>query len=156
MLRPESVVIDLMVTFVVGVCGIGGAWLLRRRTTLSAQNLYVPATIVVLLIVVAIAVRWWDAVLVLLPVGAPWVVGAVTGRRWRLADLGAGEELRNHELARRWIWQPAPERASGERKYLRSQGEHEFLAQANKERKVPWLRVLGTCSSTARSARRLQ
>ena len=51
------------------------------------------------------------------------MTAAVMGRRWRLADLGAGEELRNHELARRWIWQPPPERAPGERKYLRSQGE---------------------------------
>ena len=40
-----------------------------------------------------------------------------------MVDLGAGEELRNHELARRWFWQPAPARVAGERVYLRSQGE---------------------------------
>ena len=51
MLRPESVVIDLMITFVVAVVGMGGAWFLRRRTTLSALNLYPPATTVLLLIV---------------------------------------------------------------------------------------------------------
>jgi hypothetical protein len=60
---------------------------------------------------------------ILLPICAPWIAGAAAGRRWRLSDLGAGEELRNHELARRWFWQPAPRRAPGERQYLRSQGE---------------------------------
>ena len=45
------------------------------------------------------------------------------GRRWRAADLGAGEELRNHELARRWIWEPRPARAPGSGVYLRVQGE---------------------------------
>jgi hypothetical protein len=49
--------------------------------------------------------------------------GAALGRRWRLIDLGAGEELRNHELSRRWVWEPAPDRPAGERRYLRSQGE---------------------------------
>jgi hypothetical protein len=45
------------------------------------------------------------------------------GRRWRLADLGAGEELRRYEQARRWIWQPAPPRRDGERVYIATQGE---------------------------------
>ncbi|MGH2928151.1 MAG: TraM recognition domain-containing protein, partial [Solirubrobacteraceae bacterium] len=57
------------------------------------------------------------------PLSAAPVSGALAGRRWRLGDLGAGEELRDHELARRWVWQPAPRRAPGERVYLRSQGE---------------------------------
>ena len=50
-------------------------------------------------------------------------LGAVYGRRLRLADLGAGEELRSYEQARRWAWQPRPARLPGERVYLRSQGE---------------------------------
>jgi hypothetical protein len=49
--------------------------------------------------------------------------GALLGRRWRLADLGAGEELREHELSRRWFWRTAPKRRPGERVYIRSQGE---------------------------------
>jgi len=50
-------------------------------------------------------------------------VAAVSGRRWRMQDLGAGEDLRQHELARRWAWQPRPRRLPGERKYIASQGE---------------------------------
>ena len=57
------------------------------------------------------------------PLAAAPTTGALLGRRWRLADLGAGEELRDHELARRWAWQPAPTRSTGERVYIRSQGE---------------------------------
>ncbi|MGB0092572.1 MAG: hypothetical protein WBP81_08565, partial [Solirubrobacteraceae bacterium] len=44
-------------------------------------------------------------------------------RRWRLSDLGAGEELRRHELARRWVWQPKVKREVGERVWIRGQGE---------------------------------
>ena len=72
---------------------------------------------------VAILARRWDALLVLAPLAAGPATGALLGRRWRLADLGAGEELRDHELSRRWFWQPAPKRRPGERVYIRSQGE---------------------------------
>src|SRR5450755_4624516 len=61
----------------------------------------------------SVAVRAWSALLVLAPIAAPALAGASSGRRWRLADLGAGEELRQHELSRRWVWQPAPERRPG-------------------------------------------
>jgi hypothetical protein len=111
------------VALVAGGVGVAGAWLLRRRSGLSIVNLYPPAGVACGLLGVAVAVRWWPGVLVLMPVAAPWVAGAAVGRRWRLADLGAGEELRNHELQRRWVWQPAPQRPAGERRYLRSQGE---------------------------------
>ena len=57
------------------------------------------------------------------PVSALAISAALYGRRQRLADLGAGEELRSHEQARRWAWQPRPTRLPGERVYLRSQGE---------------------------------
>jgi hypothetical protein len=69
------------------------------------------------------------------------MAGAIVGARWRSSDLGAGEELRNHELGRRWIWQSAPEDRDGERLYLRSQGEL--------VRERPWPRSLAYVSMTA-------
>jgi hypothetical protein len=123
MLRPIVVTIDLAVTFMGGGGGVAMAWILRRRSDLSVRNLYPPAAVALLLLAGALAMHWWFAVLILLPLASPWIAGAAAGRRWRLVDLGAGEELRNHELSRRWIWQPAAARPEGERRYLRSQGE---------------------------------
>jgi hypothetical protein len=40
-----------------------------------------------------------------------------------LSDLGAGEELRAHERARRWLWQPPLVRAAGERVHIATQGQ---------------------------------
>ena len=51
------------------------------------------------------------------------VTASVVGRRWRLSDLGAGEDLRRHERERRWVWQPAPAREDGERVFIAGQGE---------------------------------
>jgi len=121
--QPELIVLDLAATLILGVAGVAGAWWLRRRTTLSVRNLYPVAGVGCFVLLVALAFRVWPAVMILLLVTAPWVAGAVTGSRRRSSDLGAGEELRNHELARRWIWQPAPARRAGERLYLRSRGE---------------------------------
>jgi TraM recognition site of TraD and TraG len=103
--------------------GAGTAWMMRRRTTLSVRNLYFAAAVACLLIAAAVVMRWWTPLLVIGPLAALPTTGALLGRRWRLADLGAGEELRDHELARRWLWQPAPTRQPGERIYIRSQGE---------------------------------
>jgi TraM recognition site of TraD and TraG/Type IV secretion-system coupling protein DNA-binding domain len=123
MLTPQILLGCFALAFTTGAAGVAGAWLLRRRSTLRLQNFYGPAALGVLLLAGALAVRWWAAAMVMMVLAAPWAAGAVAGRRWRMVDLGAGEELRNHELARRWIWQPAPARALGERRYLRSQGE---------------------------------
>ncbi|MHB1570607.1 MAG: TraM recognition domain-containing protein, partial [Solirubrobacteraceae bacterium] len=71
----------------------------------------------------AVLLHRWEALLVLAPLTTGPAAGAAAGRRWRLSDLGAGDELRDHEMRRRWIWQPAPKRALGERVYIRSQGE---------------------------------
>jgi hypothetical protein len=65
----------------------------------------------------------WKPAMVLAPPTAFFVCASLCGRRLRLADLGAGEELRSFEQARRWVWQPRPARREGERVYLRSQGE---------------------------------
>ncbi|MGO9909477.1 MAG: hypothetical protein ACLP4R_13180 [Solirubrobacteraceae bacterium] len=109
--------------WVCAALGAGGAWLLRRRTTLSAQNLYLAGGATSLLCGLAMLAHRWDALLALAPLAAGPAAGALFGRRWRLADLGAGEELREHELSRRWFWQPSPTRRPGERVYIRSQGE---------------------------------
>jgi len=108
------------------VCaGIGAvaAWWLRARTTLSVRNAYLAAAGASVACALAVAAQWWDGLLVLAPVSALPVSVALVGRRWRLSDLGAGDELRAHEFSRRWVWQPPPGRRAGERVYIRSQGE---------------------------------
>ena len=117
------VLADLAVCGLFGGGGVAGAWLMRRHSTLSIRNVYPPAVAGAVVVAAALAVRVWAAALIAAPLAIPWVVAAAAGRRWRLVDLGAGEELRAHELARRWVWQRAPRRAAGERRYLRSQGE---------------------------------
>jgi len=123
MLRPTIVVLDVALVIVLGALGVLGAWLLRRWSTLSVKNLYGAAALMGFALALSVAVRAWSALLVLAPTCAPALAGALSGRRWRLADLGAGEELRQHELSRRWVWQPAPDRRPGERRYIASQGE---------------------------------
>jgi hypothetical protein len=144
MLAPRIVLIDMAVTLAFGAMGWAGVWLLRRRTTLSAQNLYPPAGAGSAALVATLATREWNFALMVLPLVSPWVIGAIIGARWRSDDLSAGEDLRNHELARRWIWQPAPGLAEGERLYLRSQGEliHER----------PWPKSIDYVSMTDRGA----
>jgi energy-coupling factor transporter ATP-binding protein EcfA2 len=106
--------------------GLGGvilAWLIRRRSTLSARNLYLPAIIGLAATGEALASGRIVLAAILAPLSAPALAGSLAGRRWRLHDLGAGEELRQHELTRRWLWQPPPARQPGERVYIASQGE---------------------------------
>lgn len=102
--------VDVALILSFGTLGVLGAWLIRRRSSLSIRNLYAAAVLGLLGFAVAAAARWWLGVMLL-------------GRRWRLQDLGAGDELRRHELSRRWLWQPPPARRAGERKYIGSQGE---------------------------------
>ena len=114
---------SLVAFWLCAAIGAGGAWLLRRRTTLSARNIYLLGAATALLCGLAILARRWDTLLILAPLAAAPAAGALLGRRWRLGDLGAGEELRDHELSRRWFWQAGPKRRPGERVYIRSQGE---------------------------------
>jgi energy-coupling factor transporter ATP-binding protein EcfA2 len=117
------VTIDSLATLVMAGGGLIGAWWLRRSSRLSIRNLYLPALLLSAGTLIALAVRDWTVAAVLAPLTASVLAASVTGRRWRLADLGAGEELRSHELERRWIWQPAPHRKDGERVRLVGQGE---------------------------------
>src|SRR3954469_16421796 len=109
-----------------GVVGAWAAWWAHRRTALSAWNFYLLSPV---------AVAAWAAVLLarrveLLPVVALLVsaslVGASVARRFRLAALGAGGELREYERARRMLWTPRSPRHPGQpvaRTRIESQGE---------------------------------
>src|ERR1700730_11600325 len=81
MLRPQTIVADLGLTMLLGLAGAVGAWLLRRQTSLSARNLYLPAAVGVIVLVGAIGVRAWTVAIVVLPVVAPLVAGAIVGAR---------------------------------------------------------------------------
>ena len=109
-----------------GAAGVLLAWWLRRHTTVSIRNVYLAALAVVAIDVVALYSRAavvLGALPALVVLTSCTVVAAAVGRRWRLSDLGAGEELRTHEQGRRWLWQPAPTRRAGERVYLTTQGQ---------------------------------
>jgi hypothetical protein len=99
------------------------AWWLRRYTTLSIRNLYLAALLASALDAWALSARAVDALVVLAPVTSFTLAASAIGRRWRLSDLGAGEELRAHERARRWLWQLPAARADGERVHLATQGQ---------------------------------
>jgi Type IV secretion-system coupling protein DNA-binding domain len=117
------VLVDVAAVIVAGTLGAVCSWAMRRYSTLSVRNTYPPAIVSAGGLALALWLKAWPLVIVTAPVTSFCLSAALCGRRWRLADLGAGEELRAHERERRWIWQPAPVRRPGERIYLRSQGE---------------------------------
>ena len=118
-----GLLVDVCAILALGALGVLCAWTMRRFSTLSARNFYAPAAISAAALAAALALHAWTLAMVLAPPAAFCVCGALYGRRLRLADLGAGEELRSFEQSRRWAWQPRPARRAGERIYLRSQGE---------------------------------
>jgi hypothetical protein len=120
---PTSVLATVGAVFVLGTAGVGGVWVMRRRSMVSVRNVYVVGVAAIAGCVGLVAAGCWTGLLVFAPAAAAPVAGALVGRRWRLADLGAGEELRQHELARRWLWQPRAPCVAGDRTYIRSQGE---------------------------------
>jgi hypothetical protein len=123
-LGPETATtVGLGAALIAGVLGAGVAWWMRRRTTLSIRNLYVAALLLLAAFAAVLAARWWAALLILGPLAVFAASASLVGRRWRLSDLGAGEELRRFEQARRWLWQPRPRRRTGERVYIATQGE---------------------------------
>jgi hypothetical protein len=70
-----------------GLAGIGLAWWLRRRTTISIRNLYPPATVAPILDVLALQRREWLVLVPLVPLTSFALAAAAVGRRWRLSDL---------------------------------------------------------------------
>jgi len=103
--------------------GVLLAWWLRRHTMVSIRNLYIAAAVALCLDVAVIYEHAGFALRVMVPLTGFTVAGSAIGRRWRLSDLGAGEDLRTHEQRRRWIWQPAATRAEGERVRIVTQGQ---------------------------------
>ena len=108
---------------VAAAAGVLLAWWLRRHTTISIRNVYLAAALALAVDAAALYARAAVVLPAMVPVTSCAIAAAAVGRRWRLSDLGAGEELRTHERARRWLWQPAPTRADGERVYLTTQGQ---------------------------------
>jgi len=103
--------------------GVLLAWWLRRYTMVSIRNLYLAAIVAITLDAWAVYDRAASALVVLVSVTSFTVSASAAGRRLRLSDLGAGEELRAHERARRWLWQRPPVRAAGERVHIVTQGQ---------------------------------
>ena len=113
----------VLASIVTGAIGVAVAWWMRRRTTLSIRNFYVAATVLSAPVIAAGTAALWGVAAVLTPLAILVASASLMGRRWRLSDLGAGEELRRYEQARRWVWQPRPRRQAGERVYIATQGE---------------------------------
>jgi hypothetical protein len=109
--------------WVLAAVGAIVAWWLRARTAVSVKNAYLVAGVAAVGCAGALAWQWWEGLLVMAPLSGLPISVALVGRRLRLSDMGAGGELRAHELARRWVWQTPPRRRPGERVYIRSQGE---------------------------------
>jgi hypothetical protein len=118
-----GVIADVVGILAFGTLGVLCAWIMRRYSTLSVRNVYPAAALGAGAVAVTVSLRAWPAVLIVAPPCSFVLSAALCGRRWRLADLGAGEELRAYEQARRWVWQRPPALRPGERTYLRSQGE---------------------------------
>lgn len=106
-----------------GLAGIAVAWWLHRRTALSAFNVYLAgaaAFAVGVMLAMTGTPRFIVAGLALLAFAS---AGAVAARRWRLAALGAGGELRQFEMSRVMVWRRALERQTDQRVYVAGQGE---------------------------------
>ena len=101
--------------------GALGAWWLHRRSHLSPRNVYLAAALALLALAAAVAVRRPLAVAAAAPMVSCALTAATVARRLRLAALGAGGELREHELDRRMVWQPRSR--DGARTAIATQGE---------------------------------
>ncbi len=99
------------------------AWAMHKYTLLGAFNLYPLVALSATLF--AVGVVTGIAGLELVSGGLTFAVlsAAVTGARRRMQALNAGGMLREHELSRRWVWQPGPLRAPGEHARIGRQGE---------------------------------
>jgi hypothetical protein len=95
----------------------------HKRTLLLAYNLYVPLAAAAAVLAAGIAGH--SRALTTAGGVATFVLAAMTfsAVRRRVHALGAGGELREHELSRRWVWQSAPARSPGERRFIGRQDE---------------------------------
>jgi dihydropteroate synthase len=97
--------------------------MMHRYTQLSLANVYWLLGVDAIVTAAAVAVGNGLATSVCVIALVSLAAMVLTGRRRRLQALGGGGELREYELARRRLWQPAPRRAPGERVRLGGQGE---------------------------------
>ena len=111
-----------------GVLGAVAAWWAHRRTRVSGRSLYALAPLGLVLWLAALAVRRPE----LLPLGAlvaaAGLTASVSVRRYRLAALGAGGELREFELARHSLRTALGRERRVARRRERAQGHHTRIA----------------------------
>ena len=119
---------DLGISLLAGVLsvgvGAGGAWWLHRRTRLSPRNAYLLWVACCPLVVAAAAPLALG--------GALWLLlasqtASVLGRRWRIAALGAGGELRDHERARVMVWTALRQRDAHGSELIHIAGQGELV-----------------------------
>jgi hypothetical protein len=115
-----------------GALGAAVAWWAHRRTRLAAWNLYLLAPLGLAAWIAALVTRHVELLLVAAPIAAGGIAAGALARRYHLAALGAGGELREFEQARHGAWtamrpgqreRRAEQRARGERTWIAGQGE---------------------------------
>lgn len=119
----KQVIEAIALTGVLMVAGQLAAWLVHKYTLLGAFNLYPLLAVAVALLAAGIGLHAQRLTVVVVIALIPIAGMTASATRWRTQALGAGGDLRAHELARRWIWHRPPDRVSGERLYLDRQGE---------------------------------
>ena len=97
--------------------------LAHRYTLLAASNLYPVLAFAALLTPAGVLTHLGVVVEVGVIAVIALAAATSTAVRARQHALNAGGLLRAHELSRRWVWQPAPARKTGERVYLGKQSE---------------------------------
>lgn len=105
------------------VAGVALAWWLHRRTTRSAFNLYLAGGLGVPAGGALIVAGGSAATVLGSSLSTCTLFAAVAARRWRLAALGAGGELRQFERARAMAWHRRRGSEADQRVYVGGQGE---------------------------------
>src|SRR5688500_14259721 len=106
--------------------GAAVALWMHRRTRLSPRNAYLVWVVCGALAAAAAASRSLPLLGATLIAWVGATTAAVLGRRWRVAALGAGGELREHERSRVMMWTALHDRRAGrasDRVYIAGQGE---------------------------------
>lgn len=111
------------VVLAAALAGAATAWWLHRRTALSAFNVYALSLAAFPIGAVLVASGQPRAIVIGLALFAFASVAAVAARRWRLAALGAGGELRQFEKSRVMLWRQAGTRQTDQRVFVAGQGE---------------------------------